>query len=137
MADSRSRREDLDDLDEVFAEQAIDDDDELDYVDDDEVDADSTSSRGRVKTAPRPAVKKTARKSTKVVEDRGNIFSRLGRFVREIVAELRKVNWSTRSELLRYASVVLLFVAVMMTIVALADVGFAKAVLFVFGNGKK
>ncbi|WP_018347747.1 preprotein translocase subunit SecE [Longispora albida] len=73
----------------------------------------------------------------KATEGRGNPFSRLGRFIREVVAELRKVIWPTRKELLTYTSVVVVFVAVMLTIVALLDLGFAKAVLWAFGNGTK
>jgi preprotein translocase subunit SecE len=61
-------------------------------------------------------------------------FGRLGRFIREVVAELRKVIWPTRSELLTYTSVVIVFIAAMMTIVGLLDLGFAHAILVVFGG---
>jgi preprotein translocase subunit SecE len=129
VADSRRRGEDLEQLDEVFTDQAVDDDDDVMDFDDDD---------SPVKTAAKPAVKRPSRKPVKVGEDRrDNLFARLGRFIREVVAELRKVIWPTRSELLRYAFVVLLFVAIMMTIVALLDVVFAKGVLWTFGNGNK
>jgi preprotein translocase subunit SecE len=59
------------------------------------------------------------------------------RFVREVVAELRKVIWPTRKELVTYAIVVLVFVAVILTIVGLLDYGFAKGALWVFGSGNK
>ena len=62
------------------------------------------------------------------------LFARIGRFFREVVAELRKVIWPTRKELLTYTAVVVTFVAVVMAIVAGLDFGFAKAVLWVFGN---
>ena len=65
----------------------------------------------------------------------GGIFGRLSRFVREIVAELQKVIWPTRKELLTYTTVVVVFVAVMMTFVSLLDVGFAKVMFLVFGSG--
>ena len=42
------------------------------------------------------------------------------------MAELRKVIWPTRKELLTYTAVVVVFVTVMMTIVAVLDYGFAK-----------
>jgi preprotein translocase subunit SecE len=61
-------------------------------------------------------------------------FGRIGRFIREVVAELRKVIWPTRKELVTYAVVVVFFVAVMMTIIAGFDYGFASAVQWVFGN---
>ena len=67
---------------------------------------------------------------------RSAFFGRIGRFVREVVAELRKVIWPTRKELLTYTAVVVVFVAFMMAIVAGLDFVFAKGVLFVFGNPK-
>jgi len=51
-----------------------------------------------------------------------------------VVAELRKVIWPTRKELLTYATVVVIFVACIVTIVALLDTAFAWAVLRVFGG---
>ena len=54
-------------------------------------------------------------------------------FVREIVAELRKVIWPTRRELRTYTIVALVFVAVMVTIVVSLDYGFTKLVFAVFG----
>lgn len=66
--------------------------------------------------------------------ERVNVFSRIGRFFREVVAELRKVIWPTRKELLTYTAVVIVFVAVMLAIVGLLDYGFARVVLWVFGN---
>ncbi|WP_305786108.1 preprotein translocase subunit SecE [Symbioplanes lichenis] len=59
---------------------------------------------------------------------------RIGGFFREVVGELRKVIWPTRRELLTYTAVVIVFVAVMTTIVALLDYGFGKAILTTFGN---
>ena len=64
------------------------------------------------------------------------LVGRLGRFVREVIAELRKVIWPTRNELLTYAAVVIVFVTVMTTIVGLLDLAYAKGVLVVFGNAK-
>ena len=71
------------------------------------------------------------RVATKEGRRRGN---RIGGFFREVVSELRKVIWPTRKELLTYTSVVIVFVTVMTTIVALLDYGFGKAILNTFGN---
>ncbi len=60
--------------------------------------------------------------------------NRIGGFFREVVSELRKVIWPTRKELLTYTAVVIVFVTVVTTIVALLDLGFGKAVLATFGN---
>jgi preprotein translocase subunit SecE len=54
-------------------------------------------------------------------------------FARESVSELRKVLWPTRSELITYSIVVIVFVVIMTAIVGGLDVGFAKLVLSVFG----
>jgi preprotein translocase subunit SecE len=70
-------------------------------------------------------------KQTKSTRRGGN---RIGGFFREVVSELRKVIWPTRKELLTYTSVVIVFVTVMTTIVALLDFGFGKAILATFGN---
>lgn len=58
---------------------------------------------------------------------------RPGLFVRQIVAELRKVVWPTRHELTTYTSVVIVFVAIIIAIVSALDFGISKAVLAVFG----
>ncbi|HLY33365.1 MAG TPA: preprotein translocase subunit SecE [Jatrophihabitantaceae bacterium] len=55
------------------------------------------------------------------------------RFVRESVAEMRKVLWPSRHELVTYSIVVIAFVVIMVAIVAGLDIGFAKLVLQVFG----
>ncbi len=85
------------------------------------------------KARPRAEGAKPARKEA----GRGGPIARIGRFVREVVAELRKVIWPTRKELLTYTTVVVVFVAVMMALVAGLDLGFAKVVLWVFGGGGK
>jgi preprotein translocase subunit SecE len=64
---------------------------------------------------------------------RGNPVAWLNRFIREVVAELRKVIWPTRRELVTYTTVVVVFVSVVVAIVATLDFGFARAVLAIFG----
>ena len=61
-------------------------------------------------------------------------ISRVTTYVRQVVAELRKVIWPTRKELVTYTSVVLVFVVIMVSIVAVFDFAFTKAVLAVFGK---
>ena len=56
-------------------------------------------------------------------------------FYKQVVAELRKVIWPTRRELVTYTSVVLVFVLFMVTIVSIFDFLFSQGVLKVFGNG--
>jgi preprotein translocase subunit SecE len=59
--------------------------------------------------------------------------ARLMRFLREVVAELTKVIWPSRRELVVYTSVVLVFVSFMVAFVALLDMGLGRLVLSVFG----
>jgi len=63
----------------------------------------------------------------------GSPIARLRRFLREVVAELRKVHWPTRRQIVVYTFVVLVFVAFMVALVALLDWAFAKAVFALFG----
>jgi preprotein translocase subunit SecE len=63
-----------------------------------------------------------------------SLLSRLVRFLREVVAELRKVIWPTRRNLVTYTIVVLVFVSFMVALVWALDYVFAQGVLFLFGT---
>ena len=71
----------------------------------------------------------------------GSTSARVGRaaglalFVRQVIAELRKVVRPTRTELITYTSVVMVFVVVVMAFVSALDIGLGKLVLLVFGGG--
>ena len=65
---------------------------------------------------------------------RGNPFARVSVFIRQVLAELRKVIWPTRQELITYTTVVVVFVIIMVSIVSVFDFVFTKGVLAVFGN---
>lgn len=54
-------------------------------------------------------------------------------FTRQVVAELRKVIWPTRNELVTYTVVALVFVVVMSAIVLGLDTGFTKLMFWFFG----
>ncbi len=66
-------------------------------------------------------------------DNRGSWLARLGRFFREVVAELRKVIWPARNQMITYTVVVIVFVVFMVTLVAVLDLLFAKGVLAIFG----
>jgi preprotein translocase subunit SecE len=53
-------------------------------------------------------------------------------FYRQVVAELRKVVYPTREQLVTYFFVVMIFVLVMITVVSLLDLGLGKAVFAIF-----
>lgn len=66
--------------------------------------------------------------------ERRNPFSRLILFIRQVVAELKKVVTPTRRELFRFTGVVLVFVIIMMGIVWGLDQVYTALVNFVFGD---
>ena len=53
-------------------------------------------------------------------------------FMREVRAELRKVSWPTRSEVINYSIVVLVVVTLVTTFIGLLDFGFGEAILKLF-----
>jgi preprotein translocase subunit SecE len=59
--------------------------------------------------------------------------ARISLFYRQVVAELRKVIWPTRKELVTYTTVVIFFVCIVIAYVTVLDVGFSKVVLGIFG----
>lgn len=79
-----------------------------------------------------PAAAAGGKGAKKPPKDRRGL-GRIPRLYREVAAEMRKVIWPTRRELLAYSSVVLVFVTAMVLLVAGLDFGFTQAVLAVFG----
>jgi preprotein translocase subunit SecE len=59
--------------------------------------------------------------------------TRIATYNRQVVAELRKVIWPTRNELVTYTIVSIVFVAAMVALVSLYDFVFTKSVLAIFG----
>ena len=53
-------------------------------------------------------------------------------FYRQVVAELRKVVWPTRDQLVTYFIVVMVFVLIMMAIVSLLDLALGKLAFEIF-----
>ena len=57
-------------------------------------------------------------------------------FVRQVIAELRKVVWPTQEQLVTYFFVVMVFVAFMMALIAGLDLGIGKVIFWLF-NGHR
>jgi preprotein translocase subunit SecE len=76
---------------------------------------------------------KTAKKSKKSGDRSANPFLFVYNYLKQVVAEMRKVIWPNRKQMLTYTSVVLGFLAFMVALVGLADFGLTKLVLMVFG----
>lgn len=68
-----------------------------------------------------------------VTQTRAGLWSRLTLWVRQVVAELRKVVYPTRPQLINYVIVVLVFVAIMIALVTVMDLAFGEAVRAVLG----
>lgn len=56
-----------------------------------------------------------------------------GQFIREVAAELQKVAWPTRHEVVSYSVVVLVSVVVIAALIFVMDYVFTKAILALFG----
>ena len=54
-------------------------------------------------------------------------------YLQQVVAELRKVIWPNRKQMVSYTTVVLAFLAFMVAFIGLVDLGLAKLVLLIFG----
>ncbi|MDF0531621.1 preprotein translocase subunit SecE [Tsukamurella sp. 8F] len=93
----------------------------------DESGAGESTSRGGTATLTKPkAAKATATQSR-------NPFAAVWLFLRQVVAELRKVIWPNRRQTATYVMVVLVFVVVLTAFISGLDIGFAKLVLWAFG----
>lgn len=86
--------------------------------------ADDGSSKESVAKAPRDG------------NERRSTWARLVLFLRQVVDELSKVVTPTRSELVNYTLVVLVFVMIMMAFVSVLDLLFGWGVSWVFGDGR-
>ncbi len=53
-------------------------------------------------------------------------------FMREVRAELRKVSWPTRAEVVNYSIVTLVVVVILTAIIGALDYGFGEAILKLF-----
>nr|WP_246216674.1 preprotein translocase subunit SecE [Mycobacterium botniense] len=76
------------------------------------------------------AAVKTAKKAARPVV---NPIAVVYRYLSQVVAEMRKVIWPNRKQMMTYTSVVLAFLAFMVALIGVADFGLAKLVMLVFG----
>ncbi|WP_061295311.1 preprotein translocase subunit SecE [Herbidospora cretacea] len=80
-------------------------------------------TRGEAAAQPeKPSGEKKAKRTTPAL------------FYRQAVAELRKVIWPTRKELINYTIIVLVFCLIMVGIVSALDFLLTQGVLAVFGS---
>ncbi|WP_158635036.1 preprotein translocase subunit SecE [Tsukamurella asaccharolytica] len=98
----------------------------------------SSGRRGRTALAEAPepgsAVESGAAKKPAEAKRSRNPFAAIWLFIRQVIAELRKVIWPTRSQMINYTIIVLVFVVVLTAMISLIDLGFAKLMLWAFGK---
>jgi preprotein translocase subunit SecE len=78
---------------------------------------------------PKTAKKKARKPGTQSTNPIVYVYN----YLKQVVAELRKVIWPNRKQMGTYTSVVLAFLVFMVTLIGLVDLGLAKLVLWVFG----
>jgi preprotein translocase subunit SecE len=100
---------------------------ESDVTDSDSDSVTETASKTTSKNGS--GTKKTAKKR----EPRPNPFVFVWNFLKQVVAELRKVIWPNRKQMISYTTVVLVFLVFMVALIGGVDLGFAKLVGLVFG----
>ncbi len=92
----------------------------------------SRASGQAVQTASTRTASRTAKVAAKAPA-RENIFKAVRRYLREVIAELRKVIWPNRKQMVTYTSVVLVFVVFMVAFISGLDLAFIKGVSWLFG----
>jgi preprotein translocase subunit SecE len=76
---------------------------------------------------------KKAKKARKSSGQSTNPIIYIYNYLKQVVAELRKVIWPNRKQMGTYTSVVLAFLVFMVTLIGLVDLGLGRLVLLVFG----
>jgi preprotein translocase subunit SecE len=115
-------------------QRVADADEDVDVESPDDVEAtkEDKAKKG-AKKADRAKAAKKAKKPKKSGDRSANPFVFVYNYLKQVVAEMRKVIWPNRKQMLTYTSVVLAFLAFMVALVGLADFGLAKLVMLVFG----
>ncbi len=91
------------------------------------------SARGRRADAASTKVATSSRTADAGASTSRNPFVRIWTFLKQVISEMRKVVWPTRSEMVNYSIAVLSFLVVVTAIITGLDIGFAKLALLVFG----
>lgn len=81
-------------------------------------DGEPARAKQQARPAPRPAKERTSPPQ----------------YVREVRAELRKVAWPTRAEVVRYSFIVLITLIVLTAFIFALDYAFAKSIFFLFDS---
>lgn len=96
-------------------------------------DTDTESADGTADAEPAAKSSKRAKPAKKSDTKRVNPFAFVWNYLKQVVAELRKVIWPNRKQMVSYTTVVLVFLAFMVALIGGVDLGLAKLVSLVFG----
>ncbi|UQX11537.1 preprotein translocase subunit SecE [Candidatus Mycobacterium methanotrophicum] len=99
-------------------------------------DTDDESSSGAVELTESAADDEAGKKAKKARTSGAqstNPIVYVYHYLKQVIAELRKVIWPNRKQMGTYTSVVLAFLIFMVALIGLVDLGLAKLVLVVFG----
>lgn len=96
-------------------------------------DGSATAGKGQKARKGKATAKAEKAKRPKKPGSSASPFVFVYNYLKQVVAEMRKVIWPNRKQMLTYTSVVLAFLAFMVALVGLADFGLTKLVLLVFG----
>ena len=113
-------------------QRVADADEDVDIESPDEAEV-VTEKTKKARTSKKAGAGKQVKKPKKPADRSANPFVFVYNYLKQVVAEMRKVIWPNRKQMLTYTSVVLAFLAFMVTLVGLADFGLTKLVLLVFG----
>ena len=103
-------------------------------VDDvDGADTETVTDGKATKNGSGPATKTAKKAADRPGKGGRNPFVFVWTFLKQVVAELRKVIWPNRKQMVNYTAVVLVFLAFMVALIGLVDLGLAKLVMLVFG----
>ena len=84
--------------------------------------------------------KQVQRVETKKVQSKNkkpNIFSRMGKKLKEVFSELKKVSWPSFGKVVKQTSVVIGVVLVFMVIILLIDLGLGELLTLIKSIGQK
>jgi preprotein translocase subunit SecE len=112
-------------------QRVVDEDVDVESLDEAEVATEEKTKKAR--TSRKAGAGKQAKKPKRPADRSANPFVFVYNYLKQVVAEMRKVIWPNRKQMLTYTSVVLAFLAFMVALVGLADLGLTRLVLLVFG----
>ena len=114
-------------------QRVADADEDVDIESPDEAEVATEDKAKKARTSEKARTGEKAKKPKKPGDRPANPFVFVYNYLKQVVAEMRKVIWPNRKQMLTYTSVVLAFLAFMVALVGLADFGLAKLVMLVFG----